>query len=67
MGRPMTYMEEMRAKYPDRPYAARPTLELQNMARALSFCWWSNTTEEEQRLEDVNRELAIRRRQGRAA
>lgn len=67
MKRPMTYMEEMRLKYPDRPYIGRPGWELQNMARALSSFWWSNTEEEAQRLEDVKRELAIRRRQGRAA
>lgn len=62
-----TYMEEMRAKFPDRPYIGRPGWELQNMARALSMMTWLNTGEDWERLEEVKRELKIRRQQGRSA
>lgn len=60
----MTYHEEMKLKYPDRPWVTRPTWELANMKKALSFFAWSNTEEEKQRLEEVTRELKLRRKKG---
>ena len=40
----------------------RPTWELKNMVKALSFHSWSNTTEEKERLEIAKLELLMRRR-----
>jgi hypothetical protein len=57
-----TYAEEMREKHPNRPYVLRPTWELQNIKKALSMLMWQNTPEETQRLEDVIKELRIRRK-----
>ena len=56
-----TYQEEMKAKYPNRPYAARPTWELNNIKKALSMMSIMNTEEENQRLADVTAELKARR------
>lgn len=58
-----TYAQEMKRKYPDRPYITRPTWELRNMKKALSMLSWINTPEEKQRLEDVTRELKLRKRE----
>jgi hypothetical protein len=40
----------------------RPTWELQNIKKALSMLMCLNTEEETQRLEDVTKELRIRRK-----
>lgn len=56
-----TYAQEMKAKYPDRPWICRPSWELKNMARALRMLRWQNTEEEESRLAEVERELKLRR------
>lgn len=58
----MTYHQEMKAKYPDRPYVTRPGWELKNMKLALSLCAVLDSDEENQRLADVTRELNLRRK-----
>jgi hypothetical protein len=58
----LTYAEEMKAKYPNRPWASHPGWELRNMAKALSMMSLLNTPEESQRLEEVKAELAHRRK-----
>ncbi len=55
-----TYREEMKAKYPNRPYASNPTWELRNMKKALSMLSWFNTAEEDKRLRQVTAELKAR-------
>jgi len=60
-----TYHEEMREKFPNRPYVSRPTWELQNMKRALSMFSMTNTFEEALRLSDVTEELKARSKEGR--
>lgn len=55
-----TYAQEMKAKYPDRPWITRPTWELRNMKKALSIASILNTEEENQRLLEVTRELRLR-------
>lgn len=57
-----TYSQEMKLKYPDRPWITRPTWELSNMARALRMLRWQNSEEEENRLAEVERELKLRRK-----
>lgn len=57
-----TYHQEMKQKYPDRPYMARPTWELENIKRALSSLTLLNTEEEDKRLVNVAEELKMRRR-----
>ena len=61
----LTYHEEMKAKYPGRPYVSRPTWELRNMQKALNMLSWSNTPEEWERLAEVTAELKARRKKGR--
>lgn len=60
-----TYHEEMKQKYPNRPYVTRPTWELQNIRKALSMLPFFNSEEENQRLVDVKAELKMRRKEGR--
>lgn len=55
-----TYAQEMKEKYPNRPWVTRPTLELRNMKKALSMMAVLNTSEENQRLEEVTQELKFR-------
>lgn len=55
-----TYMQEMKEKYPNRPYASRPTWELRNMKKALNMLSWFNTAEEDKRLRQVTAELKAR-------
>jgi len=55
-----TYGQEMREKYPDRPWGTRPSWELQNMKKALSMLTFFNTAEEDQRLVEVTQELKLR-------
>lgn len=57
-----TYAQEMKEKFPDRPWVTRPTWELRNMKKALSMMPFFNTPEENQRLEEVIYELNIRSR-----
>jgi len=60
-----TYHEEMKAKFPGRPYVTRPPWELRNMKKALSLMPWMNGPAETQRLREVSLELDERRREGR--
>lgn len=60
-----TYHEEMKTKYPNRPYVTRPTWELRNIKTALSMLSWQNTEEEVERLHEVTEELKARRKEGR--
>lgn len=60
-----TYAQEMKQKYPDRPWASRPTWELSNMKKALNMMSYLNTEDDEQRLKEVTRELQIRSNGGR--
>lgn len=55
-----TYYQETRAKFPNRPYAARSTWELKNIVRALSSFPMLNTYKEERRLTDCKLELEER-------
>ena len=57
----LTYAEEMKLKYPDRPYITWETIYLRNMVKALSMLSFFNTPEENQRLSDAKRELKLRR------
>lgn len=57
----LTYAQEMKAKYPNRPWVTRPTWELRNMKLALSMLSWNNTPEEDQRLKEVTEELKLRK------
>lgn len=59
-----TYAQEMKRKYPGRPWITRPAWELSNMKRALSMLRWQNTPEEEERLAEVTKELKLRRVKG---
>ena len=45
----------------NRPYAGRPTWELKNIKKALSFHPWLNTDEEMKRLENIHAELQHRK------
>jgi hypothetical protein len=56
-----TYGQEMRRKYPGRPWITRPTWELKNMFKALNMMRAMNTAEEEKRLAEVMYELKMRR------
>ena len=57
-----TYQQEMKEKYPNRPYVTRPVWELQNIKKALSsLSGFLNTEEEDIRLNEVIRELKLRR------
>ncbi len=60
-----TYHQEMKEKFPGRPFVTRPTWELLNMRKALSLLGFFNTPEENQRLADVKAELKARRAEGR--
>lgn len=60
-----TYHDEMRAKYPDRPYRITSTWELRAIESALSALPALNTDEENARLEAVRAELDARKREGR--
>jgi len=44
-----------------RPYAGRPTWELKNIKKALSFHPWLNTEEERRRLDNIQDELQLRK------
>lgn len=61
----MTWAEEMRAKYPDRPYVTWQTIYLRNMVKALSFMALTNTPEENERKYQAEMELKARRKEGR--
>ena len=61
----MTYYQELHAKYPDRPYVGWQTVYLRNMVKALGFHPWLNGPEEIQRKADAERELKLRRKEGR--
>lgn len=60
-----TYREEMKVKYPNRPYATNAKWELLNIRKALNIHSFLNTPEEVQRLIDVTAELKARRKEGR--
>jgi hypothetical protein len=59
-----TYYQEMKEKYPDRPWIGRPTWELRNMARALGMLPWLNSADDWKRKAEVERELKLRRSRG---
>ncbi len=56
-----TYPQEMKRKYPTRPWISRPTWELRNIQKALSMLPWLNTEEDSQRLIEVTEELSLRK------
>jgi len=60
--RPKTYAQDMRERQPDRPWITRSTWELRNMAGALKMIRWLNTSDEEQQLAEVERELSVRQK-----
>lgn len=55
-----TYYQEMKTKFPNRPYIGRPTWELKNMVKALESMPALNTDEENARLASVRAELVSR-------
>src|SRR2546422_1004457 len=60
--RPKTYTQHMRERHPDRPWITWSTWELRNMAGALKMIRWLNTSDEEQQLAEVERELSVRQK-----
>ena len=60
--RPKTYTQDMRERQPDRPWITWSTWELRNMAGALKMIRWLNTSDEEQQLAEVERELSVRQK-----
>ena len=60
--RPKTYAQDMRERQPDRPWITWSTWELRNMAGALKMIRWLNTSDEEQQLAEVERELSVRQK-----
>lgn len=57
----MIYQEEMKIKFPNRPWVTKPTWELRNMVKALRMLPWLNTPEQNQRLAQAQAELIIRK------
>ena len=57
-----TCAQDMREKQPDRPWITWSTWELRNMAGALKMIRWLNTSDEEQQLAEVERELSVRQK-----
>lgn len=60
-----TYAQEMKRKFPDRPYVTWQSVYLRNMVRALSLMPWLNTPEENERKFQAEMELKARRKEGR--
>ncbi len=57
-----TCAQDMREKQPDRPWITWSTWELRNMTGALKMIRWLNTSDEEQQLAEVERELSLRQK-----
>jgi hypothetical protein len=56
-----TWYQDNKKILEERPYYGRPSWELKNMAKALSFFPWMNTSEDSKRKEQVEIELKLRR------
>ena len=56
-----TYAQEMKVKFPNRPWISRPSWELNNMVKALNMLPWLNTEDDQKRLEEVTYELKQRK------